>query len=509
MAWRSIRSHVKNKRGDRDTFFNDVADREAKAAREIPLRIGAPKNRVWRWGAEKAIFATTEYPSLSPDAGSQEPTQIVGAVSGFLKRLGRVSLTRKAAKAPTMGEALRYNGRQVLNVVQLMGKTISSAQHVVIAMALASYLPVANRSSWGASNHPTESRCRHCASGLKQDSAHLFSCPRLLPRVISNAKRQKVTLEREVRAKAPGVWDSLRGVADSASYIRDCLAMHALGGDVVEKKAPLSWESLTLVPGAILRLTHEWASQWIAGPTWGRAEGRRVCPAEGWITWLRSMRLEVTLAYNRGPDVWNSPPLPVVWEALRDAPFPDPLLAAVFDGSPALPPPSCFVWYTTDKIRSRSAWWALPLPPLGMHMRLMEWAPLATLNGLRPRVKWWEDAITASSDSVILVVVPDGLAQLVENLPESVLVLGGSERAISLPIAMPKDPETFWVPQKVLSVKAKCLLLLNPDITPKVRSRWAGALQFVRIAFCQTELRRGVSLDEEGRVRVGAACVRV
>ena len=497
MAWRSIKSHTKRKKGDRDTFFNDVADKEAKAAREIPLRRGAPRNRVWRWGAEKAIFATTEYPSLSPDAGSQEPTQIIGAVSGFLARLGRISLTKKAAKAPTMGAALRYNGRQVLNMVQLMGKTISSTQHAVMAMALASYLPVANRSSWGASKHPTESRCRHCASGLKQDSAHLFSCPRLLPLVISKAKRQRVTLEREVRARAPGLWDSLLGVVDSADYIRDCLAMHALGWDTAERRAPLSWESLTLVPCAILRLAHEWASQWIVGPEWRGAGGRRVCPAGGWATWLRSMRLEVVLASSRGPDVWNSAPLPVVWETLRDAPFPEPLLATVFDGSPALPPPSCFVWYTADEIRSRSAWWALPLPSLGAHMRLMEWAPLATYDRLLPRMKWWEGAVTASNDSVILVVVPEDLAQQVENMPESVLVLGGSERAIPLPIAMPMEPSTFWVPQKVLTVKAKCLLLLNPKITVRMRSRWAEALRFVSTAFCRSELRLGCSMDEK------------
>ena len=472
LDWRWIRAHTAGQ--DVDSFCNGEADTEAKAARGLFAL--PPRDRTWRWGAEQAILASLQYPSLKPPGPTPaQPRQVMGSVKEFLRRLQKVALVKEASKSSTMGKALRFNGDQVLRIVGFLSKFASSGTHATMAMALASYLPLANRSTWAASKHPLKPRCGWCCSGLKQDSPHIFSCPRLLWTASGAFRRHHEEMLRAHPRRSQPRGESLSRRVCEADAIRDCLALDAMGLTSQLEKVPLDLEAIRALPRAVLLLAaafSKWATPLSSNSGRDGAVGAPVCIAGAWKHWISSFRRQISRTARMAPDAWNSAPLPAVWFALDDPSLPAPFSAVVFEGSPALPPPPATVWYSAGGPVGSLAWWALQLPSVGARMRLFEWAALASVTSLQRRMRWWSEAVLASTRSVIWAVVPatSDLSMLQVNQELICLV---SEPFV-LPLAVPLNSLQFWTSRPAGSVCVRTVLLFSPLLSDSEQLKWVA-----------------------------------
>jgi hypothetical protein len=482
-VWRWVRSHTGRGDVNADAFFNDQADREAKRARGGSLSSNAP-NRVWTWGAEKAILLTTEYPALGRVAERyKQPVQVMGSLKGFLARMQRCNLANQAAKTKTMGLALRYSGNAVLEVVRLLTRFATSKQHAHMAMALAFYLPLANRSTWRASRDPTLARCTWCWSGLKQDSPHLFACPRLRHILAPIVERQASKFEEALQNTTHEVRSEIELHLDQADFTRDCLCLSAIReqGDNWEGELPLTRDGLSAIPQNLLSL----ATSWARAGEWRSFEGLErpqsvdgipnACVASAWKWWIAGLKLEARLADEAAPNAWNTAPPNTVWGALADPSLPKPFFAVVHEGTPALPPPSGLVWYTPTNGPRSGVWWALPLPLAGGQMRVFEWSPLASADAIGERAEWWAQAAGSSIDSVIWAVIP--AESRVKWVTRSHQVECLESSPFWTQVVKPSATEAFWEEGRVHEVKAKCVLIFGRAATRRVHEEWANVIE--------------------------------
>ena len=488
LDWRWIRSHADLPTRDADTVFNDEADREAKAARGLTSNTPWTE-RTWLWGAESSILATSKYPSLSPQrSSSSQPRQVMGSVKGFLHRLRRVSLAKSASKSDTMGWALRYNGEQVLKVVELLSKFASSTTHAVMAMALASYLPLANRSTWTASSNQVDSNCSWCCTGLKQDSPHLFNCPRLSRASWEAFRQQHDALQQVVSKLSLAHRKTLGRVACKVDVIRDCLALQTVGRVADLDQVPLNIDSIRALPQTVLTLASAFARWFVPhSGDLGKVDTDQinVCVAESWTHTISALRRKLVRTAIMKPDTWNSAPLPSMWDALHSAVLPAPFHAVVFDGCPALPPPPSVVWYTSPGARGTAAWWAMQPPAPGARLRLFEWAALASESDVTHRVRWWSEVVEADPFSLVWAVVPAAadLTPLTRNSGLVSLISG----AFMLQLAVPQDPHQFWLPARAGLVGVKSVLILNTHITSSRLSRWSVVAPSLPSLLCSSD----------------------
>ena len=468
--WRDTKSHMVIKPGDFDAEFNRIADLEAKEARGIHRNFRS--RRVWSWGAEPSILCTWEYPSLTPQHYSApHPAQVMGSLKSFLQRANRVELAKHAAKLGTMGEALRYNGEHILSLVKLLSSYASSKTHLVMAMALASYLPLQNRSNWTASKHPTASTCRICFSGLKQDSRHIFSCParsKLQHSLFKGIKQGLSMLTRPLR-QTPFVRPVNR-----SDHVRDCLITMEFGslrqGVNISSFNTLSAKELSKIPFQLLRLTASWALMWGDAPAAHQWVGG--CPVQAWGVWKQAILSEIELAKHMEHDPWNSAPPPSFWSLLHSAFFPQLFHAVVFDGSPTLGPSLDLVWYSADPLRAEEAWWALPLPDRGTNMRLFEWCPFISVCELESRIRWWDRAVLDSPESVFFALIPDSIS--LSSLGSGHALKLTLSSVFLIDVCQPKSGPRFWEHGPVTKVSVRTLLAQHIR-TSTMSEEWASA----------------------------------
>ena len=371
-----------------------------------------------------------------------------------------------------MGEALRYNGDQVLRIVEFLSKFAPSSTHASIAMALAHYLPFANRATWTSSSNSVDPRCTWCWSGLKQDSEHLFNCPLLLAHSNHFSRTLYDTLGSSL-----GGWGSVRAkklasIVSDCDVVRDGLALIAAGRAADLHMVPLGVDDLFALPPAILRLASAFTAWFLPDATTahGRSPPQHACTADAWAHWLREHALLIEVGALMAPSSANSAPLPNLWDALRDTSLPSPFCAAVFEGCPTLPPPSDVVWYTTRVARSDPAWWALPLPLIGAHMRLFEWLPCASPGALALRRGWWVEAVRSSPQSVIWAVVPAAFEHARLPLVQDLVYLASDP--FPLRLAKPLNGDSMWLPQVCGVTQVKTLLILSAHLPPQDRLDW-------------------------------------
>ena len=478
MEWRWLRAHTTFSEQDIDAVFNDQADHQAKTARNI---LPAPplQDRTWQWGAERAILTTEQYPSLEPSGPTPAiPRQVMGSVKGFLSRLQKVNLAKRASRSRTMGRAIRYNGEHVLRVISLLSKHASSSTHSSMAMALAYYLPLANRRAWSAESDPRKGSCDWCATGLKQDSPHLFNCPRLM----WDSSRRFLELHSAIRSEMGRLSQDSRDMANricsERDLLRDHLALHLLGRTGDLGSTPLTLQVIRTLPHAALHLAAsfaEWATMLSGrqGPITGQRDVGRSCGciAEAWSQCVDSFRLSIANANHMEATSHNSAPLPELWDVLQDPALPAPVHAVVFEGSPALPPPASLVWYTTSSRNRDLAWWALRLPEVGPTFRLFEWAPLGSPAHLATRAQWWADALSASTDSILWAVIP-AESNITPFLASRGLVCYLSHPFL-LQLVRPLSPERFWLSAPSSSIQVRSILLLNPLLPPAQQVAWS------------------------------------
>jgi hypothetical protein len=476
MDWRWVRAHTAFPAKDIDTFFNSEVDRQAKAARGL-LPLPRASVKTWRWGAEQAILATLSYPSMDPSSHtSSAPRQVMGSVKGFLDRLQKVNLAKCAARSKTMGMALRYNGDQVLRIVQQLSKFASSRTHARVAMALASYLPLANRSTWSAELDPKRGSCEWCASGLKQDSPHIFNCPRLMWNTSRVFNQQFNALKHSTRVLPCAIKSTADRVAHGVDVVRDCLALHLVGRTSELDSVPLGLETIQALPRAVMLLSAVFADRAFPLSRNQGVEpqgGIRVCVADAWVRWVATFRLLVANANLMDPNPYNSAPLPAVWEALQDPALPSPFHAVVFEGTPALPPPSDTMWYSASSATPSAAWWAQPLPELGPSLRVFEWAPLASKLFLDSRKQWWADAISAAASSIIWAVVPTGFDASSLSSGHGLVCL--VSHSFPLQLARPQDPRNFWFPAVTGLIWVRTVLIFSALLPLHLQSAWSMA----------------------------------
>jgi hypothetical protein len=478
LDWRWRRAHSVFTKEDTDAVLNDEADRQAKIARNL-LPAPPAHGRTWKWGAERAILATVHYPSLGTSYPTPAvPRQVMGSVKNFLNRLQKVNLAKQASRLRTMGRALRYNGEHVLRVVDLLSKHASSASHASMAMALAFYLPLANRRTWNADKDPRRGACDWCASGLRQDSPHLFSCPRLMWVSSRAFLKQQVAMQDVMNHMSPFSRHDLSRVCSESGYLRDCLALHMLGRTIDLDSAPLPFRDMKTIPHAVLHLAATFAKQALSSsvshkPNVGRGDHRRGrgCVAGAWSQFVHSFRLSIANANLMQVSSYNSAPIREVWDVLQDTSLPAPFYAVVFEGSSALPPPSSVVWYTASDYNRDSAWWALRLPELGTTLRMFEWAPLHTPGQLAVRMQWWVQAMSASADSILWAVIPAD-SDIVQQLHPHQVVCHVSH-AFPLRLIRPLDQDCFWLGVPSASVQVRTLLVFSTSLAPAKQVAWS------------------------------------
>jgi len=472
--WRWVRAHTIFSDLDVDAANNSQVDMQAKTARGL-FPPPPSEARTWTWGAEQAILTTATYPTLNSSyTATSAPRQVMGSVKGFLDRLQKVNLAKEAAKVATMGKALRYNGDQVLRVVGLLTKFASSKTHAMLAMALASYLPLANRRSWSTRLDPKGGSCNWCAAGLIQDSPHIFNCPSLMLTASANFIEHHRTLQLSQSCMPPVVKSTLGSVVSHVDALRDGLALDLMGRTSELAMIPLALDELRVIPHSVLALSTAFAKHTLPH---SRGYGddhdgtHRVCIAAEWRRWTTSFRLLIECSSPRSPDSWNSAPPPALWCALQDPSLPAPFHAVVFNGTPALPPPPTMVWYTTADLRPNTAWWADQLSEVTTTLRLFEWAPFLTAELLRTRAQWWANAVSASPDTLIWAVVPALL-----NL-SSLQALHGltcvESHHFSIQLVRPWDPHFFWIPRPAGPVHVKSVLLRNAFMAPALQTAWS------------------------------------
>ena len=377
-----------------------------------------------------------------------------------------------------MGRALRYNGEHVLRVVDLLGKHASSASHASMAMALAFYLPLANRRTWSADKDPKRGTCDWCASGLRQDSPHLFSCPRLMWASSRAFLTQQVAIQDVMDRLPPFSRHDLSRVCSESGYLRDCLALHMLGRTSDLDSAPLSFRDMKTIPYAVLHLAATFAKMALSCSVShklndGRRDHRRGrgCVAGAWSHFVHAFRLSVASANLMQVDSYNSAPIREVWDVLQDPSLPAPFHAVVFEGSPALPPPPSVVWYTASEYNRSSAWWALRLPELGPTLRLFEWAPVYTPTQLAVRMQWWIQALSASADSILWAVIPAD-SDIVQQLSPHQVVVHVSH-AFPLQLIRPLDQDCFWLGAPSAAVQVRTLLVFSTSLAPAKQVAWS------------------------------------
>lgn len=472
LRWRWVRAHTTFRDDDLDATHNSEVDTQAKTARGL-LPPPPMNTRTWKWGAEQAILTTLAYPTLDISYPTPStPRQVMGSIKGFLDRLQRVNLAKKAAKAETMGKALRYNPHQVLRVVNLLSKFASSTTHALIAMALAFYLPLANRRTWSTRLDPESGSCHWCAAGLRQDSPHIFNCPRLM----WTASGAFLELHRTTQLSLSSTLRSALGsVVSHVDALRDCLALDLLHRTSELDSIPLPLDELRALPAPALALSAAFVKRVVpySQSLSGRNNGTyKFCLAAEWKIWTTSFRLIIQSSDNVEPNSWNSAPAPALWSALQDPSLPAPFYAVVFDGTPALPPPGTLVWYTTAELRHNTAWWACQLPKATAVWRLFEWAPLITAESLKSRARWWIDAVSLSAHTIIWAVVP-ALADLSSlQTPHGLTCI--TSRHFSLQLTRPQDPHSFWVPRIAGMVQVKTVLIHNTLLPPTQRTAWSA-----------------------------------
>jgi hypothetical protein len=474
MDWRWVRAHTAFPAKDVDTFFNNEVDRQAKAARGL-LPMPPASLRTWRWGAEQAMLATLSYPSMDPPSHTPSaPRQVMGSVKGFLDRLQKVNLAKCAARSKTMGKSLRYNGNQVVRIVHQLSKFASSGTHARVAMALASYLPLANRSTWSTELDTKRGSCEWCASGLKQDSPHIFNCPRLIWNTSRVFKQQFNALVHSTRLLPSALKGTVDRVAHGVDVIRDCLALHLMGRTSELGSVPLGLGTIQALPHAVMLLSAAFAER--AFPL-SRSQGDepqggiRVCVADAWDRWVASFRLLIANTNLMEPDPYNSAPLPAVWEALQNPALPSSFHAVVFEGTPALPPPSDIVWYSASSATPGTAWWAQPLPEVGPSLRVFEWAPLASRLFLDSRKQWWAEAVSAAASSIIWAVVPDDFDACSLSTNHNLVCL--ASHSFPLQVARPQDPQNFWFPAVAGLIWVRSVLVFSALLPLHLQIAWS------------------------------------
>jgi hypothetical protein len=458
--WRSIKSHVDFDEGDGDAFFNQAADTEAKQARSAAQGVRlAP--RIWSYGAEPAMLCTRKYPTMreGPIPGGAL-AQVVGSVKGFLRRSNRVALAREAALASTMGMALRYNGERTLALSRLLSRTTASSLHITIAMALASYLPLQNRSDWSASTHPIKPRCRICMSGLKQDSAHIFNCPARRDLGCAFFSELERGLELCIADHCPSV-GRLEGPVAHKDLLRDQLVSHFMCPlrEGSRMAAPLSGTELDGVPPMLLRLAATWTSLLRDSDLDALSTGGS-CLGGAWLVWEASLRREIRLDHPLPADALNCAPHPSFWHYLGSLALPKPFHAVVFDGAPTLGPPDNLVWYTAHPLRTSVAWWSFPLPSSGEQMRLFDWTPLADLDEIRRRAGLYREAVVSSPESVFMMLIPGHLQETDLND-----VLEGTSTVFSTgfftDLCKPMSDKSVWDPRPIAQHEVRTLLIVH------------------------------------------------
>ena len=382
------------------------------------------------------------------------------------------------------GGAIRYNGDQVLRVVELLSKFAPSSTHASIAMALAHYLPFANRATHTSSSEPIDPRCTWCWSGLKQDSEHLFNCPLLLAHSNHFSRSLHDTLGSSLGGWGSGRAKKLAPFVSDCDVVRDCLALKAAGRVTDLHLVPLGMDDLFALSPAILRLASAF-TVWFP-PGTAKARGlpspRSACTAGAWEYWLREHALRTDLNALMAPDSLNSAPLPNLWGALRDPSLPSPFCATVFEGCPALPPPSDVVWYTAEVAGSAPKWWALPLPLVGAHMRLFEWLPCASPEALTLRQGWWIEAVRSSPQSIIWAVVPAASEYTRLLIVQDLVCLVSDPFPIRL--ARPLDSNNMWLPRVGGVTQVRVLLILSAFLPPLARLKWFEAFPRLPSLLC-------------------------
>ena len=474
--WRWVRAHTNFSELDLDAANNSQVDRQAKAARGL---IPSPPidARTWNWGAEQAILTTMSYPTVNPShtvISVPRHLQVMGSVKEFLDRLQRVNLAKEAAKATTMGKALRYNGDQVLRVVELLTRFASSETHAMLAMAIASYLPLANRRSWSTRLDPNSGSCDWCAAGVVQNSPHIFNCPRLMRITSAYFIKYNRILQLSQSTLSPVIKSTLGSVVSHVDALRDCLALDLMNRTSDLAIIPLALKELADLPHSVLVLASNFARHILPYSRSHRDEHDetpRVCIAAEWRRWTTSFRLLIECSRPRNPDSWNSAPHPALWCALQNPSLPAPFHAVIFNGTPALPPPPNVVWYTTNDLRPNTAWWANHLTEVTTTLRLFDWAPFLTAKLLRTRAQLWMNAIVASHNTIIWAVVPAFLNLSSLQTLNGLICLESSH--FSLQLVKPSDPQLFWIPQSAGSVQVKSVLLFSVLIAPRKAAAWS------------------------------------
>jgi hypothetical protein len=407
--WMKVDSHTGG--SDIDAKGSEKADLTAKLARGgFKFR---QANRLWSQGAEPAMLCGWNMDTQGgPMWRRRGLSQVTGGVRSHLNRLEMEALAKRAGQPRTMGLAVRYNQGQVLITVKQLLRSTSSRLHALVAMALTQFLPLRNRRSFGPPADPTMNMCDWCATGLKQSSTHLFSCPALA----AEAFRGFMMLGElvfpvggdtsEGRREAPGAeWGVGR-----ARLIRDKLVALTLlhwepgGEDGPDGRQPaLSPAQLKLTPQAVGRLCQDWAGSWQQEDPILSLPGTG-CLAQGWNEWLKRERALVGLYSSEPPSHRSTAPHPGMLKDLSA--LEKPFWAVVVDGPAWIAPPTDMLWYRSSPSLAAGAWWTHSLPDSGEGLRLFEWAPLMGPQDLAVRVAWWAEAVRSSSSTLLLVVVP-------------------------------------------------------------------------------------------------------
>ena len=495
--WRKVEAHTGL--DDFDAKGNARADMLAKQARGGRRFSYGP--RFWKLGAEAALLCKW---ANDPDTTRQwdrvRLSQVTGDVRAALDRLEAEAGAFSAAKAKTMGQALRYNQAEVLASVSHLKRRSASGLHALIAMALASFLPFRNRDSYQASAHPTLPRCNWCHTGLKQESPHLYACPavaqqawegfRELGRLVAadGSVCRGATGDR-IGSRALDWWE----VKSEKGCHRDTLislTLHLTGRRGFESEAEvvgdLSGDALSKVPLALGRLASTWARDW------SRGAGSRL-PGEGclirsWTAWLNQQRQLAELLPTAPLAPHNCGPHPETLRSLVD--LASPFWAVVVDGPAWLAPPSNMVWYRSETGPLEPCWWAEALPLEGQGLHLLDWAPLASRADMETRADWWASAVMGSQDTLIAAVIPQhdwAVEMLVEKGLRDVLL----SVTVSVDLWGTGLADTLWVPSWRRRVNAKLVLLgARPSA---VMGRGGGILRSLKVAL-EAPVGEGASL---------------
>ena len=405
-VWRKVQAHQDTK--DMDSVCNEKTDRCAKWARG-GYKSGN-KERLWRQGAEPALLCKWTRRNSVPGVWSEvHLAQITTRVRAHLDRMELGRRLDKAAEAKTMGRAIRYNREEFSATCRQLTRGTSSLTQARMAMALTEFLPLLNRTSYSASSHPADTRCKLCATGLKQTSRHLYSCPALASEARAGFENQDQLLTTHSHEKGDASTTRQLQQAGIEGFTRDNLIVMALASLDTQHElrdqfvTTLTRTQLRTIPHALGRLAQHWTSCWDSENTFCDLP-KGTCIASDWADWLTSYDLRWRAMRAMPSSHSTTGPHPEFLQSLTT--MSSPIWAVIMDGPAWLAPPSDMLWYNSGLPGPGERWWTHPLPRLGAGLRLLEWAPIGNRAALNMRAEWWGMAIKAASSTMLLLVLP-------------------------------------------------------------------------------------------------------